>query len=75
MDKTDPTNLWIVIDNYGLPQWAEPEAKTPYYFTSREAAIEHARFMAENNPLSVISVYQLTDRLYFDGQRVLDPHA
>ena len=60
--------LYIVLDNYGLPHYADPECTRLHYFTDAKQAQAYAIDLANANPNSVITVFRKITSLFHDGR-------
>lgn len=62
--------LYIVLDNYGFPQFADEECQKLRFLTDPEEARAYAEQLAEHNPNTVVTVYQKVASIFHDGRGV-----
>lgn len=62
-----PEELYIVLDNFGFPRFADPDMTKLRYFLSADDAENAARELATTNPNTVVSVWRMTRRFFDDG--------
>jgi hypothetical protein len=62
-----PEKLYIVLDNFGFPRFADPDMTKLRYFFTEEDANSAAMELAATNPNTVVSVWCMTKRFFDDG--------
>jgi hypothetical protein len=58
---------YIVLDNYGLPRFADEECEKLHVFATKDAAFEFASQEAIDNPNVIYTIFKRTVGLMHDG--------
>jgi hypothetical protein len=58
--------LYIVLDNFGFPRFADPDMTKLRYFFNASEAESAAMELAATNPNTVVSIWRMTTRVFDD---------
>jgi len=59
--------LYIVVDNYGLPRYADDACTKLNFFLNTDDALDYAAIMADANPNTIITVFEKCFSVFHDG--------